>query len=112
MYVDEKRQGEPSVIAPRDEPSLDGFISFLETKWRWQRYRWDDAGNCACAQYADSIGEKGNSWWCEDDTCEDAAWHRLNKLAHAALAPRWRTASFGTLLDLARAERSAQRDAA
>ena len=102
MYVDEKLHGE--VTSPRAEPSLDGFISFLETKRRFARYRWQHAGRCACGQYAQSIGQ-GEDWgirrW-----GGDRMWTLLDDLALDACGPRARSASFGTLLDLARAKRA------
>src|SRR5580700_9747733 len=41
------------------QPSLEGFIAWLETKGKTEIYYWGKTENCACAQYAATLGLDG-----------------------------------------------------
>ena len=63
---------------------------WLETKPENQKYVFVDGDNCACGQYAASIGQPSSERYIETDV-----WGELNGLAHGQ--PR----TFGALLERA-----------
>jgi hypothetical protein len=74
MFVETKKEGEAPV---KQEPSLRGFIAWLETKNAAQRYDYYNCnGGCLVGQYVNSIGMRwspydqggtgfgpGRDWW-------------------------------------------------
>ena len=86
-----------------NEPTLPGFVAWLERKDPTERYHWPTAEICACGQYAKEIGVK--SWLGSDE-----GWSKLNRLARGAKTINdyetvdgsgW---TFGQLLDRCRKE--------
>jgi hypothetical protein len=80
------------------EPSLPGFINWLESKDPNEHYQWRYSEICACGQYAKHLGKK--EW-----QHTGSIWLTLNSLArgddlYAELDPKKRT--FGQLLDRAK----------
>jgi hypothetical protein len=53
MLYDPKWEGKATV---KREPSLRGFIEWIETKEPKETYNWCSISHCACRQYFDSIG--------------------------------------------------------
>ena len=89
MFLEDKAQAETQV----QEPSLQGFISWLETKPPTEKYNWWDGDRCACGQYAKHIGEP--NWAYEANQGEGPSksiWRQLNDLAYHAA---YRVYSFG-----------------
>jgi len=81
MFLEEKRHGEG--------PTLEGFISWLETQDPEQEYPWRRSEECACAQYGKHLGVKFSPG--------KEAWDSLNSIAYRA-GP-W---TFGNLLKYAK----------
>jgi hypothetical protein len=78
------------------EPSLEGFIAWLETKDPNEEYDYHNSEACACGQYAASIHTE---MWLFD-TAEFVLWDRLNGLACSRDAQgNW---TFGHTLKVAR----------
>jgi hypothetical protein len=84
MYLETKRDGEAQ------QPSLQGFIAWLETKDPAEKYNWSRADQCACGQYARHLGVRWNPW-------RGNIWGRLNSIAYL-VQPR----TFGNLLKYAK----------
>ncbi len=62
-------------IAERaQEPTLPGFVAWLEHKDPNERYNWPMSEICACGQYAQDIGVK--NWQANNNV-----WHKFNMLA-------------------------------
>jgi hypothetical protein len=55
------------------EPTLPGFIAWLESKDPNEKYNWPNSEKCACGQYARSLGVED---WRSDDK-----WSKFNMLA-------------------------------
>ena len=93
MFVETKREGEQ--IATRGEPSLAGFISWLETRDPDEKYAYFDMEHCACAQYAKAISAE----WRSGIVYENPVWMTLDLAA--AMEPH----TFGALSARIRATR-------
>lgn len=81
MFLEAKQAGESQVR----EPSLEGFIAWLKTMPQDGVYDWESGSNCACAQYAQSIG-LGRNWQAYCDGRLYASrhvkiWTELNRIA-------------------------------
>jgi hypothetical protein len=88
MYLETKRGGEVG------QPSLQGFIAWLETQDPEQQYQWSCSGECACAQYARHLGVKS---WGDVWNPYRIIWSELNSIAYL-VQPR----TFGNLLKYAK----------
>ena len=83
------------------EPTLPGFVAWLERKDPNERYEWPKAEICACGQYAKEV--MGQSDWIGRD-----GFSELNMLARGPLElTAWETApshnwTFGKLLERCR----------
>lgn len=64
MFVEEKALAEPQV-EQKIQPSLAGFISWLETKNPDETYPYTNSCDCACAQYLKAINQF-HPWWLSD----------------------------------------------
>jgi hypothetical protein len=82
----------------KQQPSLEGFIAWLETKDPDESFNYHDSDMCACGQYAKSIGTEMWGIWPEET--HTAIWDRLNGVACSRDAQRnW---TFGHTLEVAR----------
>jgi hypothetical protein len=79
------------------KPSLDDFIAWLETKPPGEGYNWVQPRECACAQYAASIGLPWFEWVSHAWNTQGPVgfWERMN------LLERERPWTFGALLEKA-----------
>ncbi len=79
------------------EPTMPGFVAWLERKDPNERYDWPRSEICACGQYATELGVK--NWQADHNN-----WHQMNMLARGPIdLDQWETASedywtFGKLL--------------
>lgn len=86
------------------EPTLPGFVEWLQRKDPNERYEWPKSNICACGQYAESLGK---THWIGTG---NSTWSKLNRLARGPgmlgdyeIAPEseW---TFGKLLERAKKE--------
>ena len=97
----DKKWDKPS--EPRTfEKSLDGFISWLETKEPNEQYRWSSVTHCACAQFGALFGISAYGI-SEKHLAVDPVMKRFNDIAHGVT-------TFGALLEKARAARDTDGD--
>jgi hypothetical protein len=80
----------------KPKPGLDGFIAWLEMQDSKKRYIWLSERECACGQYAASLGI--TRWW-----GRLRAWWAINDIAYGNGEPvDW---TFGACLERAKAYR-------
>lgn len=84
MFVQDKADGEQTAI---QHPSVAGLLAFCESQKPDTAYEWLDCHECACGQYARSIGQFED--WFGGDGAPVYGWNRrwsdLNVLASGAL---------------------------
>lgn len=90
MFLEEKKTGETQV----QEPSLEGFIAWLEKQPADGEYDWINPQKCACAQYAAFLGV---TQWSKNMAHDP--WYQLNRIAFGYSD----TATFGRCLTRAKA---------
>ena len=84
----------------KTQPSLEGFIAWLETKNPDETYHWPRGTECAVGQYATSIG-KIEEFLIRKNEC----WRRLNRIA---MPEEFHDDTFGCCLARAHAAMTAQ----
>jgi hypothetical protein len=84
------------------QPTLPGFVAWLERKDPNEHYRWPNSEICACGQYAKTLGMK--TW--QGSGSNSSTWTQLNSLARGDTPPfeeaepsEW---TFGQCLDRAK----------
>ena len=75
MFTEEKRQGEAI-----QHPSKQGLLEFVKGKRPFEHYNWTNQFECACGQYADSVGLKQEWLDCLDRA--SGVWNELNRIAN------------------------------
>jgi hypothetical protein len=71
MYLEEKALGEG--------PSLQGLYNFAKDQYPSLEYQWDNAHICACAKYAEKIGQTDE--WHHRAYGGGIVWNQLNNIA-------------------------------
>lgn len=61
--------------------SLEAFSDWLEKQPKSRKYDWDDFSNCACAQYAHSLGFSEHSCWYLYGHIDSPFWNMADSLA-------------------------------
>jgi hypothetical protein len=84
------------------EPSLEGFVAWLETRPADGKYNWSDPDRCACAQYAMAIGQFAG--WRHNRGWNRYEWVKLNTVAKGARYHLFDQHTFGKCLKRARKE--------
>lgn len=105
MFLEEKKAGEVQV----EQPSLVGFIAFLEKMPAKGVFNWKSGQNCVCAQYAKSIGQY-ESWgrFCgvslgRNESSMREILEKLNLIAyHSAETSPFYEGTFGKALKIAK----------
>jgi hypothetical protein len=97
MFVETKRDGEVQT----QEPSLRGFISWLETKNPNEEYYWASGKSCAAGQYAASLGIHQEFLDRTDGGKNHGIWSLLSMAAYPR-EEKSLTGTFGAALEGAR----------
>jgi hypothetical protein len=74
MFTDDKAAGESQAV-----PTVRGFLDFVSKQPALKEYSYFDNKACACAQYANEIGDQGE--WLRRTEDLRSPWHQLDGAA-------------------------------